>query len=168
MPYLLKKRIKGRTYYYLAETQRVQGKPRIVWQKYLGTAARIQERLQGAEISEIETFELGSVAAVERIERDIGFIGIVDRIVPKRDQGMSVGQYLYLVVLNRVIEPKSKAALAGWLKGTAIGEYREVDWSTLDSANFWDQMEKVEAQDVAAIGEEVGATVASVLRGLLG
>ena len=162
MPYLLKKRIKGHTYYYLAETQRVQGKPRIVWQKYLGTAARIQERLQGAEISEIETFELGSVAAVESLERDIGFVDIVDRIVPKRDQGMSVGQYLYLVVLNRVIEPKSKAALAGWLKGTAIREYRDIDWSTLDSANFWDQMEKVEAKDVAAIGDEVARKVVSV------
>jgi transposase len=162
MPYLLKKRIKGHAYYYLAETQRVQGKPRIVWQKYLGTAERIQERLQGAEISEIETFELGSVAAVESLERDIGFVDIVDRIVPKRDQGMSVGQYLYLVVLNRVIEPKSKAALAGWLKGTAIGEYRDIDWSTLDSANFWDQMEKVEAKDVEAIGDEVARKVVSV------
>lgn len=162
MPYLLKKRVKGRTYYYLAETQRVQGKPRIVWQKYLGTAERIQERLQSAEISEIDTFELGSVAAVESLEKDIGFIGIVDRIVPKRDQGMSVGQYLYLIVLNRVIEPKSKAALAGWLKGTAIGEYRDLDWSTLDSANFWDQMEKVEARDVEAIGDEVARKVASV------
>jgi hypothetical protein len=121
MPYLLKKRIKGRTYYYLAETQRVQGKPRIVWQKYLGTAERIQQRLQGAEISEIETFELGSVAAVERIEQDIGFIDIVDRIVPKREQGMNVGQYLYLIVLNRVIEPKSKAALEAGSKGRRSG-----------------------------------------------
>jgi transposase len=162
MPYLLKKKVKGRTYYYLAETQRVLGKPRIVWQKYLGTAERIQERLQGAEISEIETFELGSVAAVESLEKDIGFIEIVDRIVPKRDQGMSVGQYLYLVVLNRVIEPKSKAALGTWLKGTAIGEYRDLDWSTLDSANFWDQMEKVEAKDVEAIGDEVARKVVSV------
>jgi hypothetical protein len=60
MAYILKKRIKGRTYYYLAETQRVQGKPRIVWQRYLGTAKRIQERWKATaaeeRIEEIETF----------------------------------------------------------------------------------------------------------------
>jgi transposase len=162
MPYLLKKKIKGRTYYYLAETQRVEGKPRIVWQKYLGTAERIQERLQAAEISEIQTFELGSVAAIESLEKEIGFIDIVDRIVLKRDQGMSVGEYLYLIVLNRAIEPRSKASLGAWLKGTAISEYRTLDGHALESSNFWDQMEKVEAKDVEAIGDEVARKVVSV------
>jgi transposase len=161
MPYILKKRIKGRTYYYLAETQRVQGKPRITWQKYLGTAEKIQRRLEGTEdrVKEIETFELGSVAAMEAIEKELGFQEIVDRIVPKRDQGMSVGQYLYLIALNRAIEPKSKASLGAWLKTTAIGEYREIDWAALDSANFWDHMEKVRKDEIEAIGDEVAKKV---------
>ena len=158
MAYILKKRISGRTYYYLAETQRVGGKPRIVWQKYLGTAERIQERLQAADISEIQTFELGSVAAIESLEREIGFIDIVDRIVPKRDQGMSVGEYLYLIVLNRAIEPRSKASLGAWLRATAISEYRALE--ALESSNFWDQMDKV--KDIAAIGDEVAKRVVAV------
>jgi transposase len=159
MPYILKKRIKGRTYYYLAETQRVQGKPRIVWQRYLGTAEKIRKRWEGIaageRIEEVETFELGSVAAVEAIERELGFQKIVDEIVAKRAQGMSVGQYLYLIALNRAVEPKSKASLGSWLKTTAIGEYREVDWAALDSANFWDHMEKVRKDEVEAIGDAV-------------
>jgi transposase len=161
MPYILKKRIKGRTYYYLAETQRVQGKPRITWQKYLGTAEKIQQRLEGTRdrVKEIETFELGSVAAMEAIEKELGFQEIVDRIVPKRNQGMSVGLYLYLIVLNRAIEPKSKASLGAWLKKTAISEYREVDWAVLDSANFWDHMEKVRNVEIEAIGDEVAKKV---------
>ena len=159
MAYILKKRIGGRTYYYLAETGRVEGKPRIVWQKYLGTAEKIKERLQGAEISEIQTLELGAVAAIESLEKEIGFIDIVDGIVPKRDQGMSVGEYLHLIVLNRAIEPKSKAALGAWLKGTAISEYRTLDWDALESSNFWDQMDKV--KNVDAIGDEVAKKVVS-------
>jgi len=164
MAYILKKRIKGRTYYYLAKTQRVQGKPRITWQKYLGTAEKIRERLEGTEdrVKEIETFELGSIAAVEAIEKELGFQEIVDRIVPKRNQGMSVGQYLYLIALNRVIEPKSKASLAAWLKKTAISEYREVDWAVLDSANFWDHMEKVRKEEIEAIGDEVAKKVVNI------
>lgn len=163
MPYILKKRIKGHTYYYLAETQRVQGKPRIIWQKYLGTAEKIQKRFEGMKaeesIAEIETFELGSIAAIEAIEKELGFEEIVDRIVPKRNQGMSVGQYLYLIALNRAVEPKSKASLGGWLKTTAIGEYREIDWAALDSANFWDHMEKVKKEEIEAIGDEVAKKV---------
>ena len=41
-------------------------------------------------------------------------------------------------------------------------KYRDIDGSTLDSANFWDQMEKVEAKDVAAIGHEVARKVVAV------
>jgi transposase len=75
---------------------------------------------------------------------------------------MSVGEYLYLAVLNRVIEPKSKASLGPWLRKTAIGEYRRVDWSALDSANFWDQMEKIRETEIEAIGDAVTRKVVSL------
>lgn len=162
MAYIIKKRLKGRTYYYLAEAQRIDGKPRIVWQKYLGTAEKIKEKILEAPtegIEDIATFELGSVAAVESIEEEIGFQQIVDDVVPKRNQGMSVGQYLYLILLNRVIEPKSKASLGEWLKKTAITEYREVDFSLLDSQNFWDHAEKVQEDHIRAIGDAVSRRV---------
>lgn len=158
MAYILKKRIKSRTYYYLAEAQRINGKPRIAWQKYLGTAEKIREKLlesQREGIEDIVTLECGSLAAVESIEKEIGFQDIVEEVVSKREQGMSVGQYLYLIVLNRAIEPKSKASLREWLKKTAITEFREVNFSALDSANFWDHMEKVEKKHIQAIGDAV-------------
>lgn len=162
MAYILKKRIKGRTYYYLAEAQRINGKPRIAWQKYLGTAEKIKEKLLESKhqgIEDIMTLELGSLAAIESIEKDIHFQDIVDNVVPKREQGMSVGHYLYLIVLNRAVEPKSKASLAEWLKKTAIKEFREIDFSLLDSANFWDHMDKVEKKDIEAIGDAVAKRV---------
>ncbi|MCD5417525.1 hypothetical protein LR021_04105 [Candidatus Bipolaricaulota bacterium] len=36
MASLTKKKINGRTYYYARECKRINGKPKIVWQKYLG------------------------------------------------------------------------------------------------------------------------------------
>ncbi len=72
---------------------------------------------------------------------------------------MSVGLYLYLIVLNRAIEPKSKASLGEWLKKTAISEYREVDFSLLDSANFWDHMDKVSTKQIEAISDAVAKRV---------
>lgn len=111
MSYILKKRIKGSSYYYLAETQHVNGKPRIVWQKYLGTADKIKQKLLEAkeeEIVEVAIFELGSVAAIEALEKELRFQAIVDEVVPKRSQGMRVGQYLYLIVLSRAIQRTKK------------------------------------------------------------
>jgi len=42
---LLKKKIRGRTYYYYTETKRVNGKPKLVKQVYLGPAEEIYRRL---------------------------------------------------------------------------------------------------------------------------
>ena len=41
MASIIKKTIRGRAYYYARECRRVDGKPTIVWQKYLGRAADI-------------------------------------------------------------------------------------------------------------------------------
>ena len=38
---LQKKKVRGHTYWYARECQRVDGKPKIVWQKYLGRAEDI-------------------------------------------------------------------------------------------------------------------------------
>ncbi len=43
-----KRRADGRTYYYLVESARVDGKPRIVSQQYLGSAAEVAAKLAGA------------------------------------------------------------------------------------------------------------------------
>jgi len=45
---VISKTIKGNTYYYLATSARVEGKPRIVEHTYLGTAAEIGQALAGS------------------------------------------------------------------------------------------------------------------------
>ena len=38
MASIIKKTLRGKTYYYARECRRIDGKPTIVWQKYLGKA----------------------------------------------------------------------------------------------------------------------------------
>ena len=45
MAYIVGKKQDGKTYYYLTESARVNGKPRIVSQRYLGSAEEIAARL---------------------------------------------------------------------------------------------------------------------------
>ena len=49
MACLIKKKIRNRIYYYLAESARVDGKPRIVSQRYLGTADKVAEALSSSQ-----------------------------------------------------------------------------------------------------------------------
>jgi hypothetical protein len=52
MASIVGKRQGNRTYYYLVESARVDGKPRIVSQRYLGPAEEILARLEGREEGE--------------------------------------------------------------------------------------------------------------------
>ncbi|TQC42280.1 transposase, partial [Rhodococcus sp. WS4] len=49
MASIVGKRQGGKTYYYLVESARVEGKPRIVSQQYLGSAEEVTAKLAGAQ-----------------------------------------------------------------------------------------------------------------------
>ena len=123
MASIIKKVKKGRPYYYAVESARVNGKPRIVWQKYLGTVDAIVKRAadaRPAEPSEAVIFELGGVAALLGIAQRLRLTELIDEVVPKREQGPSVGQYMVLAALNRALSPCSKTAIGDWYETTVL------------------------------------------------
>ncbi|MEO6885974.1 MAG: transposase, partial [Jatrophihabitantaceae bacterium] len=52
MASIVRKKQGNQTYYYLVESARVDGKPRIVSQQYLGSAAEVMAKLEGASTGE--------------------------------------------------------------------------------------------------------------------
>ena len=123
MPSIVGKRQGGQTYYYLVESARVDGKPRIVSQQYLGPAAEVIAKLTGASAGEpvrSQHKRFGDVAAVWSVLADLDAVGLVDDVVARyANAGASVGTYLALAVLNRVVDPCSKRAFADWWATTA-------------------------------------------------
>ena len=159
MAYLIAKKLKGRTYYYIAEGARVQGKSRIVRQWYLGSINKLIELAEGKgqiKPKEVAVLEEGSIAALMQEAQQLGIVDIINSIVPKRAQGMSVGQYVLLATLNRAIDAKSKTKLQEWLKTTAIHQYQDIKWEKLSSQNFWDNFDLIDAKAVTAIGDAIG------------
>lgn len=159
MAYLITKKLKGRTYYYIAEGARVEGKSRIVRQWYLGSINKLIELAEGkghVKPKEVAVLEEGSIAALMQEAEHLGIVDIVDRFVPKRAQGMSVGQYVLLAALNRAIEAKPKTRLQEWLKRTAIHRYQDIQWEKLSSQNFWDHFDLINDKAVTAIGDAIG------------
>jgi transposase len=158
-----KRRADGRVYYYLVESARVDGKPRIVSQQYLGSAAEIAEKLAGAQVAapvRSQHKQFGDLAAVWSVIERIGVVEIIDRVAPRRaDAAASVGTYLALACANRIVEPCSKLGFADWWATTAGPRWVKLGAAALDHRRFWLAMDRLSEADLATIETELGARI---------
>jgi transposase len=156
---LVKKLIKGRPYWYARICQRVDGKPRIVQTRYLGTAddlvAAKDAATQALAPREVTLAEFGASAALWDLAQRLDLVETVDRHVPKRSGDLSVGHYLALAAINRAVEPCSKAALADWHAHSAMSRFLPAAPGQLTSQRFWDQFSRISEQQVRAIEQEL-------------
>lgn len=165
MAHLHKKIKKGRPYYYIREIQRVDGKPKVVSQVYLGSVEAIARRFREAEAARrplrLQSRAFGAVFVLHEFEKTLDTIGMIDRVVrpARREKGPSVGEYFFYAWVNRLIAPKSKRALAAWYRHTAIQEIRPVPLKELTSQRYWEKWDRVSEEDVERIGREFFARV---------
>src|SRR6266516_4479256 len=162
MASLVGKRRGGRTYYYLVESARVAGKPRIVAQHYLGSAEEVAARLGAAgpgEPARTRHRAFGDLAAAWSVLQRLQVAAIIDQVVGRRraDAAASVGTYLALATLNRVVAPRSKLAFAAWWQATAGDRLVKLPAAALDHRRFWDAMDQVTVADLRAIERAVAA-----------
>jgi transposase len=160
MASLVGKRRGGRTYYYLVESARVAGKPRIVAQQYLGSAEEVAARLGAAgpgEPARTRHRAFGDLAAAWSVLQRLQVAAIIDQIVGRRraDAAASVGTYLALACLNRVVAPRSKLGFAAWWHTTAGDRLVKLPAGALDHRRFWDAMDQVTVADLRAIERAV-------------
>ncbi len=64
--------------------------------------------------------EFGPVAALYDLATRLGVVEHIDRHVPKRGSGPTVGSYLLVAIINRCVAPCSKAGIAEWFQDTAL------------------------------------------------
>jgi len=167
MASITKKMVRGHAYYYARECKRVGGKPKIVWQKYLGKlediVTALDERREGRPIPQAENeslvTEFGAAVALYDLSHRLDLVTLIDRHVPKRGSGPSVGTYLLAATLNRCLAPRSKARVAEWLDQTVLRRLLDIKSKQLTSQRFWDNMERVSEDAIAAIESELARRV---------
>ena len=168
MAYLVGKKQNGKTYYYLTESARVNGKPRIVSQQYLGSADEIALRLSQAgpgEPDRSQHLSFGDVAAVWGMLDRLGVVGIIDDVVGSRrsDAGASVGTYIALAALNRVVAPCSKLAFGDWwAKTTGERLVGHLSPGALDHRRFWEAMDAITAAELIEIERRITEAMVDV------
>ena len=165
MPSIVGKRQGKQTYYYLVESARVEGKPRIVSQQYLGSAEEVMAKLAGqgsgeAVRSQHRTF--GDLAAVWSMLGRLDVAGVIDAVVPRRaDAAASVGTYMALATANRIVDPCSKLAFADWWATTAGPRMVKLPEAALDHRRFWDAMDALSQSDLRTVEVELGRRMVS-------
>ena len=159
MASIVKKIIRGRPYFYARVCKRVDGKPRIVSQTYLGSADKILAAIQAAKAAarpvEASVRQFGAPAALLALARRLRLAQHVDRHAPKRGSGPSVGTYLLVAVLNRCLAPCSKASLARWFDATVLPRLLGLRSRQLSSQRFWDHMHRVSLDAIPAIERDL-------------
>jgi transposase len=164
MASLAAKKIRGHTYYYARECKRVNGKPKIIWQKYLGRAedvvAALSRAAQAPGLTPPESASVTDFAAVVSLydlALRLKLVDCIDRHVPKRGAGPSVGTYLLVATLNRCLAPCSKASMEQWFQTTALRRLLSLRPEQLSSQRFWDNMNRVDREALERIEADLVA-----------
>ncbi len=168
MASLYKKIISGKPYWYLREMGWADGKPVLVSERYLGTAADIEALLDAREAAVLPERTrhraFGDVAAAWGVLDELGVVAIIDEVTgPRRaDAGASAGTYLALAALNRLVAPCSKLAFADWWKTTAADRFTKIPARALDHRRFWDAMHAVTLEQLEEVSEKIAARIVQV------
>jgi transposase len=156
------KSINGRTYYYFSTWGWTNGKCRRLSQKYLGKAEDIARAVQGVGPTPqyAEVLEWGLPLALWQEAERMQLVEQVDQLCPKRDQGLSTGDYIRLAAINRAAHPVSKQAIWDWVARTCLPRlWPEASAEQLTSQRFWDHMDRIKPEEAQAIWQQLISTV---------
>ena len=111
MASLLAKKKGNQLYYYVVESARVDGKPRIVHQAYLGTAdkvvALVKDRTSPVPLSATSR-DFGLPGALWLAAEQTGLLSVLEKLWPAPRSGPSPARYLLLAAIHRICQPGPK------------------------------------------------------------
>src|SRR6202008_2120878 len=121
MASLIKKKKGNRLYYYLVESARVDGKPRIVHQAYLGTAEKVAELIEqkSAPVPLSATLrDFGLPGALWLAAKQSGLWPLLESLWPAPRSGPAPAHYLLLAAIHRICDPGPKSEVRSWYERT--------------------------------------------------
>jgi transposase len=148
---------KGRPYLYVREIARVEGRPKVVSQIYIGSPERVANLAAGLGDGavKLKVEEYGALWLAGQIDRDMDIVRIVDEVAPRgdREEGPSVGEYFLYCIWNRMCESTSKNRLSQWYERTAVQQIRPVDIGELTSQRYWNKWDRVTEEDLVKMSK---------------
>jgi transposase len=149
LPYMasiIAKKKANKLYYYLVESGRVDGKPRIVHQTYLGSAEKVADlvRDRAAPLPLSATFrDLGLPGALWLAAKHTGVFDLLQWNWPAPKSGPSTAHYLLLAAIHRICEPGPKTEVSDWYEGTILRSLWRFPPERFTSQAFWDCFDEI-------------------------
>lgn len=161
MASIIKKKIRGQIYYYAVESKRVDGKPRIVWQKYLGKVTDIVKALSSPGTfnvpQSIKVYSFGAEAALLAIARRLGLADIINRHTGWSGEGLSAGEHLLLLAINISLAPETR--LSEWIEGTMLKSHFNTGARMLTEKRFLNAADLLTPASIQEIQKELSRRV---------
>ena len=157
MASLIKKKKANTIYYYVVESARVDGKPRIVHQTYLGTAERVASLVRDATAPvplSATTVEFGLPGALWLAAEKSGVFALLESLWPKPRSGPSPAHYLLLAAIHRICQPGPKTEVADWYQDSILASLWGLAPERFTSQAFWDCFDKIRTGEALPAGQQ--------------
>jgi len=154
MASLVAKKKGNKLYYYVVESARVDGKPRIVHQAYLGTAEKLAEMVRDRTAPvplAATTREFGLPAALWAAAQQTGVWDLLHSLWPTPRSGPSPAHYLLLAAIHRICQPGPKTEVPDWYRSSILSTLWEFPEERFTSQAFWDAFEQILPQGHEAL-----------------
>jgi transposase len=155
MASLVAKKKGNKLYYYVVESARVDGKPRIVHQAYLGTAEKLAEMVRDRSAPvplAATTREFGLPAALWAAAQQTGVWDLLQSLWPTPRSGPSPAHYLLLAAIHRICQPGPKTEVPDWYRSSILSTLWEFASERFTSQAFWDAFEQILPEGPEALG----------------
>lgn len=150
MATIISKKKGNKLYYYVVESARVDGRPRIVQQTYLGSADRVTELLKDRTAPvpvEATTREFGLPGALWMAARHSGVWDVLKSMWEPPESGPSTAHYLLLAAIHRICLPGPKTEVADWYRKTILSSIWRFPEERFRSQDFWDCFDRIDVAD---------------------
>ena len=153
MASIIRKKKGHQVYYYVATSARVDGKPRITHQTYLGTAERLAQlvRDKAAPVPlEASARDAGLPAALWQAAQSSGALDALLSVWPAPRQGPSLPHFLLLAAFHRICAPGPKTEVADWYRHSVLPDLWGFSPALFSSQAFWDRFDSIDVSDSLA------------------
>src|SRR6202167_917932 len=151
MASLVAKKKSNKLYYYLVESARVEGKPRLGHQVYLGTPEKLAEMVRDRSAPlplAATTREFGLPAALWSAAQNTGVWDLLQSLWPNPRSGPSPAHYLLLAAIHRICQPGPKTEVAGWHDHTILRSLWDFPSERFRTQEFWDCFDRISEEQL--------------------
>lgn len=147
MASIVAKKKANKLYYYVVESARVHGNPRIVHQTYLGTAdkvaALVKDRTAPIPLS-ATALDFGLSGSLWLAAQQSGLWDVLTALWPAPRSGPSTAHYLFLAAVHRICQPGPKTEVADWYRRSILHSLWGFAPERFTSQAFWNSFDAIE------------------------